>query len=280
MAYTDYVAKAFTKRGSTRYAAVRPVHPPGYFPQYGGVSKFKKVAARRSNTQKQINSLNRRIGGFMGLEMKFLDTSIALTAIDTQSNLTGANVDPVTIDCLNSMVQGDGEQERLGRHIVMHSIKVKGHVELPLKEDSGIPLDQIGIKCYLILDKQTNAAQMLSAQVFTNQGAAIDGTTQLFRNMQHTDRYTVLDSYSTVIKPNQTVSTDAGGVATFFHHGKVIHNFSLGYRWPRGKKVLYAGTTGTIANIQDHSLHVLAFADEAGEVAQIVYNARLRYTTT
>lgn len=241
----------------------------------GGGHIYGGSAAYRKSLTAAVRTLNRRQGGLAGLELKFLDTSKGSVAISSSATMVGGEYDPPTLDCLNSMVQGNGASARIGRYIWMKSIKVKGHFNIVKTTASSAPPSVTAINAYLILDRQTNTAQMSSEDVFTNKLAAADTLDALFRDMQNTDRFQVLDSYKTNIMPTFIRSNVAGES----QHAQVKRNWTMSHRWPgKGKRVLFNTAGGNVTNIQDNSLHVIIFASIAG--CTVSYNARLRYTTT
>lgn len=216
---------------------------------------------------------NMRTGGFMGLELRFLDRNRTATTCGSNADLTGGEKDPSTVNCLNSMAQGTGESTRLGRAIVMHTIKVKGIIAFPLVESQVFPSTTPLIAIYLILDMQTNGAQLSSEDIFTNKNASVPLLTSLFMNMENTDRFKVLDSQHIRLEPNVV---NEGGI-NLFAHGKIEVPFTLGKNL-RKMTTLYKSTGGNISDIRDNSIHIVAFATNAS--VTIEYNSRLRFTTS
>lgn len=224
-----------------------------------------------------IRSLNKRIGGFVGLEMKFFDSSRLRRAITSVVNMVGGRQDPDTVECLNAMVQDDSESGRIGRHIMMHSISVKGNFYRTLLSSTTVfPVSMATI--YLVLDKQTNGAFMESQDLLVNESAEIELISQPFRNMEHTDRFQILAMRK--VKIGQFYATTQ--TADVQAQSNQVEPFNLTYRWKKGKKVLFSGTTGTVANIEDNSLHCICFVDNINTPSrvEISYNARLRYTSS
>lgn len=280
----------YGKRGSTAYAMQEPSFrlAPVYrsMAKYSrrktyrgyGTGKTKRRGMTMTDWQQQaaIRSLNRRVGGFQGLELKFFDTSVQAAALTSSAALTGAEVDPTTLDCLNSMTQGPGEQQRLGRNISMKSITVKCHFHVPIEEAAAAPESDIECLIALVLDKQTNLAQMDSEDVFTNKMASAKGNNLLFRNVEHTDRFQVLASRKITLRPRLGMTQAAGD--NNYSWGGPSKEVTLFKRW-KGKKVLFKqGATGTIADIEDNSLHIVCYCNLIG--ATLSYNARLRFTTS
>lgn len=243
--------------------------------RYGGIPGGGRATARAN--ARSIARLNKRYGGFIGLELKFLDLTLAPTAIASNGDLTGGEYDPATTLCLNAMIQGTTESARIGRFISMKSMTVKGRVVFPGLENMGAPPIAAHVVCYLILDTQANEAGMKSEDVFVNKGATTTMTGRIFRNLEHTDRYQVLDSFKAKLTPMSLVD-DPKDTDPTFAHATVHRDFTLSYRWNKGKKVLFSGTGATISSIQDNALHVIAFSTNG--TLTIEFNSRCRYTTS
>lgn len=225
-----------------------------------------------------IAQLNKRIGGFSGLELKFFDTSLVATAISAVAAYTGAEMDPATVLCLNAMTTGTGPNARLGRHIQMKSIQIKLQVKRISAESDTGPQPDVYVYVALVLDKQTNKAQLSSEQVFTNVPANTTLNAQPFINMENTDRFRVLKHK--MLKMSVTTAQQNEGAVNLFANGALVKNFTWNCNL-RNMKVLFDGVDdpATIANIQDKSLHIVAFATQATN-CQLSYQSRLRFTTS
>ncbi len=247
--------------------------PSSRFGNRGRRAKNAKAARKtiRQNAR-AIARLNERTGGFEGLEVKFHDTAVIDAQPGNNGDMTGGKIDPTSTLCLNAMSQGVDEKQRLGRTISMRAISVKGRVHLKKSEGDTSPQGAHQIMLVLVMDKQTNASSMTSDLVFSNPSGDVGGINSVFRNMEHTDRFTVLATRHIVLQPEVTQFA----INDYSNAGN-LQLFSM-YVPLRNKKVLYTGSTGTIAAIQDNSIHMLAFAN--GIVVDITYNARLTFTTT
>lgn len=252
-------------KGYTRYGLYRP--------SKSGTGKTKRRGRRSSSYQnaRKIASLNKRVGGFGGLELKFLDASVVSAGL--VSVQAGAEIDPTGLLCLNSMAQGDSESERLGRHIRMKSIQIRFHIVSPIVANAAVLQDDKVVFIALVLDKQTNAAQMNSEDVYENQGTSGQFSTMPLRDMEHTDRFRILWTKRVILKTSQAYVNDG---ANNFDRAGVVRKVDCFVNL-RNMKVLFKGTTGTVANIMDNSLHVIAFTNES--IVNISYQSRLRYTT-
>jgi len=230
----------------------------------------KKRAVMKAPLRKAPRArANARTGGFLGIELKYKDSALVSQALAAPTDAAGGEIDPATMLALNSIAQGDGEQERDGKQVCVKSCYVSGTVTLPAVANatagSVVPTTFIA----LVLDKQTNAAQLNSEDVFTNPGASAVTASCPLRDLQYTSRFQVLDSV--VVEPKMIAATyDGTNIETF---GTQVP-FKLS--WSGELMTNYVGTTAAIASIQDHSLHLIAYtAPVTG--ATISYNARVRF---
>lgn len=213
---------------------------------------------------------NVRTGGFLGMELKFLDSSYQASLIAAAS-MAGLEADPSTLLSITSIAQGDGESQRDGRQAVVKSAFVTGTVSCPLRSDQA---DAQGGNTYfvaLVMDTQTNGAQLNSEDVFTNPLADATTIPCLLRDLQYVQRFKVLD-YVILNDPPRIVGTD--GAATLS-----IAPASIPFKlsWNGEMRQNYTGTNGIVASIADNSIHVLAGTTSTSGAPQLNYNARIRF---
>jgi len=252
----------------------------GYDRSKGGLTKKARAASTRrpSATKRAIASAggaraprmsNMRTGGFLGIELKYKDSALVSHALVAPTDAAGGEADPATLLALNAIAQGDGEQERDGKQVCLKSCYVTGFVDVPAlaNQTAGgvVPTAYIA----LVLDKQTNAAQLNSEDVFTNPGASAVTAASPLRDLQYTSRFQVLDSVC--IEPKMiAASYDGTNIEAF---GTRVP-FKLS--WSGDIITNYVGTNAVIASIQDHSLHLVAFTGPAVG-ATLSYNSRVRF---
>ncbi len=239
-------------------------------------NKYKQAKRQRSIAAEVRRVLNGSTGGYVGLEKKFFDTgrSIALTA---PTDASGGEVDNSTNLCLNCPAQGDGESQRDGRQISMHSINIKGTITIASQADQSAGDTVPDIFIALVMDKQTNAAQLDSEDVFENPTGITSLATSPFRNLEYTSRFTVLAT-------RKISAVDLAGAIQPVFDGTNIEQqgaqipFSI-YKTLGGKKVNFISgqTTSTVAAIADNSLHLIAYSTNTSMVPTINYNSRLRF---
>jgi len=282
--------------------------------------RYRSVGSARGSTRKisQLASRgrrrpsNRRTGGYVGLELKFLDNGYVLPLkIPTTSitvGLTLNNIGNIAADpavaigaggpvplCLNAPLIGNSINNRDGRQIHMKSIHIQGCVWGPNLATRGIAggMQQMIVVVALVLDTQTNASQNDMSTVFVNPLGALNGSTSTASlpgtanplvNLQYRTRYRILK----LKKLNLPCDLFTGDGNNFFSSVET-RSFSITHRFKgRGLVVNYIGATssGTVTDIADHSLHVVAwqtfdntaFAGGQTLSATLEYNARLRYT--
>lgn len=242
--------------------------------QVGRVRKRRagrQFIAGRFQQQARMRRRNTRTAGYLGIELKFYDTSLAGLAIPSPADATGGELDPSTTILFNSVVQGDGESQRDGRQISMRSIGIKGFINVNVQVNQTLGDVAPIIFLALVLDTQTNGATIASENVYTNKSANAMLAANPFRNLQFSKRFQVLKTLT--LKLEQPEMTYDG---TNIEQGGYDHPFQMFVNLD-GITVNYSGTTETVANITDNSLHLVGYASNVTSVPLIYYNARLRF---
>jgi len=257
---TGGVAKSARTVGGRTLSYVASAPVPGSY----------RARQMKSATARRIVS-NPRIGGFMGIELKFKDTSLVDQAITAPTNAAGGELDPATVLCLNPIAQGDGESERDGRQCMMKSCYVTGIISEPASSDNADAQSGGTYYVALVQDTQTNGAQLNSEDVFTNPGGAAKTAPLVLRDLQYSARFKVLDSVI-LHEPNKYALTDGTNTGS-------ISGFHLPFKlsWNGEMPVTFTGTTASISTIQDNSLHVIGYCSTTSGVPVISYNARVRF---
>jgi len=273
--YLDRVQSDIMARRPPPYSARRVnvmTVPAAYATSY---RRVRATAAQRRAGYAVTAAQNRRTGGFAGIELKFFDTAVDAVALTAPANATGGEVDPTAIPganlCLFSPTQGTGEQNRQGRRTTMKSVQITGQVVIPIQADQAAVDNACQVFIALVHDKQTNAAQLNSEDVFTNPGAAALAASPL-RDLQQSTRFNVLKTWKMSFNtPNlgsvTTTDVDQGGAIRRFE----------GYINLKNMRVEHVANGGTIADIQDNSLHMIAFTSSTALAPTIAYNARIRF---
>jgi len=211
--------------------------------------------------------------GFLGIEKKFLDTAKAETTVASVAALTGGEYDPSVgcTGCLSCPAQGDTEQSRDGKRIVIDSLIIKGYLD-NVATASVVAYDAQKVFVAVILDQQTNGAQLSSEEVFKNTLNIGDSAANPLKNLLFGNRFRILKSHVFDVTPIGIAG--AGNLAAM----GVRRDFDWYVPFKGGLQVnLSAGTTADVANVVDNSLHVVAFASNTNNVVKIAYNARIRF---
>ncbi len=246
-----------------KYGYTSASHVPGHVIDRYGRSRY--LGRRRKNAY-----MNPRTGGFLGIELKFLDTSRGLLGVAVNTDATGGEQDPATVNSLSSVAQGDGEQNRDGRQCIFKSIFVSGVVEVAnqLNQTAAHPASIVFIA--LVLDTQTNGTQLNSEDVYKNIGGTAMTLPYVMRNLQFIKRFKILATKRIVVQ-RPTLTWD----------GTNMEMGGLQVPWSMYKKLNiqanYSGTTAVITNSTDNSLHIVAFSSSSSLVPRITYNSRLRF---
>ncbi len=236
----------------------------------GGAKRSYK-RRRSAPTPRRARRINARTAGFLGIEKKFFDQVNTGTAILATSSPSGGENDPAA-NCLNAIAQGDQESNRDGRKCMMKSVQVTGIIYQDTQQAQSAP-DTTPI-CYiaLVLDRQTNGAQLNSEDVFVNPSAQSGLGCSLLRNLQFISRFKVLKS-AQIVLPQPTVYFDSGSNTTEASGTVTPFQMYVKLELP----INFTGTTSTVANIVDNSLHIIAFCSANQTAPQLQYNSRVRF---
>lgn len=209
----------------------------------------------------------------MGIEVKFYDQKLIGSVINAPSDATAGEQDPSATVLMNTVVQGDGESQRDGRKITMRSIYVEGAVTLPVQSGVSVADAPSSVFLALVMDKQTNGATIASEDVFVNPGANAATGAFPFRNLENSKRFRILATRKfTFDQPNMANDTGAtGGLVV----GGRIKKFKMFKKL--NMQVNYKGTTETVANITDVSLHMIGYCSSTDLAPNLSYHSRLRF---
>lgn len=231
--------------------------------------KYKASArATQQRSTMRAAGANARTAGFIHLEKKFVDNRVDEQAMATTWANQTLNPAPLTV---SAVAQGDGESNRDGRVYYIHEIYIKGTLKAVHQEGASNPLSDIVARVALVLDKQTNAAELTAPLVFLP--ISIGDDIDSYRNLQYVQRFDVLkDKRLRLTRSNS--STQEG--TNLFNSAATTLPFTMSHKFKVPLKVTCVGTTAAVASIADNSIHVIGCTDEAG--VEISYQSRLRFT--
>lgn len=245
----------------------------GYKRKYGGTSyrsnKRRTRGRKMYRARRSTGYKNTRTGGYLGIEKKFYDTSRAAIAIPSTGDMSSLEVDPVTLNTISAPAEGNGESDRIGRQCTIHSVTVKGIVELDEVNAGGLSQSPV-VFLALVQDKQSNGAQLDSEDVFVNPFAGGLLSVTPFVNLQYKQRFKVLATQCITMRRDigfaDGANVDKEGVLIPF---KMFKRLNI--------QANFSNTAAGIASCVDNSLHVIACCTTAS-ACTLRYNARIRFT--
>lgn len=234
-----------------------------------GREKRRRAAVARRRTirlkRMDIVPINRRIGGFTGIENKFFDVE---TATDAFSG-TWATMEPATTN-LTAVGQGDGESNRDGRRYAIRSIHLRGEIRINAAESQTTPKSDELCRIVLVWDSQTNGAQLTATDVMDGSGT---NDFLSLRNLQFTKRFRVLFDKS--FHMNTGPANMNEGAANLFAHGLIFRHWKYNKTFNPPIPVTMSGTTADIANVTDNSIHMIGVGTSTTSL--LSYQCRIRF---
>jgi hypothetical protein len=210
-------------------------------------------------------------------EKKYFDSLKSNTAIAASTNWTDTEYDPATSNTLFSPTKGTNQNQRVGRKVSVHKIKIKGQVTIPAQAATNSAKTGSKIRILLVQDKQTNAAQAQGEQIMQAPGTATSTlATNSFQSLANFGKFRVIKDLSIIADDPNFSSTQTAD--TYDTNGKV-YEFSMNAIFKKPVVVHFnSANNGTVADIVDNSFHIIANTSSAGFVPVIDYNCRTVYT--
>jgi len=209
-------------------------------------------------------SRNLRIGGFLGIEKKFVDYEYDAAVVQT---VASSESDPATALSLNCTAQGDGPNQHDGRKQTTTSVELRGNVVWSAT-DAATPVEPGFVRILIVHDRQTNGAQFNAEDVLDDPTDA-DLETCALRNVEFEKRFRILKDFI-VKKPATTFVWDGTSAPSEAAYAP-FHCF---IPLKGGLVTNYTSTTADIANIKDNSIHVIAIGEGGGAILRYVSRCR------
>lgn len=242
---------------------------------YSVEREFKKPRLERTQSEMVIVQQSPKFHQKLG-EMKYFDSERSAASIDAVTTTWGANTirDPTTLNTLCCPQVGAAVNQRIGREIKVHKIKIQGYVNVPSQSAQNNGDNSSAVRFILVQDMQTNATQMTSAQLLTDQAGA-DTTIHAFQNINNFGRFRVLkDKKITISDMTLTGSPTTGDVV----QSGFKRNFKINHVFKDPVPVRFNGTNGgTIADIIDNSFHFIIGTDQVALAPTVSYVCRVCY---
>ncbi|WP_445775590.1 hypothetical protein [Shewanella sp.] len=206
--------------------------------------------------------------------MKYYDTFLNASAITATTTWAGSELDPATILTLCAPVKGTGINNRIGREVNVHKIKIRGMVNVPSQVDQTAKDAAFYARLILVMDTQTNAAQMAGESLMANPGAATANlTVNTFQNLDSLGRYRVLKDKNFTLQ-NPATSWDG----TNIEQNGLVRPFKWTHTFKTPIKVRFnEANNGDIGDIVDNSFHIIGTIAAAGLAPTLSYQCRVSY---
>jgi len=232
----------------------------------------KQRESKKSKTRAGFTSVARTRGASVTGEMKYFDTQVSLTAISEDNTWANTEVDPTTFLTLFVPVLGAGINQRIGKAAKILKLKMKFLISCAAQQNQTGADPAANIRIIVYLDKQTNSAQAQGEQVMT--AGSSDATALLsFQNIDNFGRFQVLMDKNVILQ-NPNMSYDG----TNIEQSGLSKTFKFNKKFKKPIEVRFNATNGgTIADIVDNSLHVLALCDNDDLAPLISYYSRVCY---
>lgn len=199
-------------------------------------------------------------------ELKFFDAE----RVNVQASVNWLVINPVGIDCLNGVVQGDGPTNRDGRVYYIHSIMLKFRVFTEVLEQQDAPSNSLHIRIALLHDTQTNQALPFPSRVWD-----VAGTDDwlAWRNLSYTNRFKILKDKTVIVHRFSVSEKDLNEFAS----AAQLIRFDWYHKFKFPLRVTCTGTGGNINVCTSNSLSIIACADEVSD-HKISYQSRIRFS--
>jgi len=226
--------------------------------------KRKKPRAR-----KNTSSVARTRGAAVTGEMKYFDSTLLGTSVSEDHTWANSNLDPTTLNTLFAPSNGAGVTQRIGKACKVMKLRMRFHLQSAQQTNQTVADPSCDCRIILFQDTQSNAAQPAGTLVMTGGSNDYNGILQ-FQNIDNFGRFKVLMD-KTINLQNPTMTYD----------GTNIEQSGISKVWKFTKKFKVPVTVrfnavngGTIADIVDHSWHVIGLCNNDELIPQLSYQAR------
>jgi hypothetical protein len=229
----------------------------------------------------------RTSGALASGEMKYFDTEnsgtgiavvtttwVATTLVDPSTTINLGSAAVANPGCLFAPTVGAALNQRIGRKVFIKKIKVHGTIGCAPQSAQAAADSSCKVRLALVVDQQTNASPMTSAQLYNDAGAATT-TLNSFQNPNNFGRFRVLkDKFYCFSNTNMAGSPTTGDLV----QAGLRKSFKFTINFQKPIEVHFNATNGgTVADIVDNSLHMVCGCDSNAYAPTIYYYARICY---
>jgi len=208
-------------------------------------------------------------------EMKYFDCTLSSVQIaEATADWSGTELDPTGLNCLFCPSEGAAINQRIGRKVNVHKIKIRGLIFHTTLSDQADAVPNPTIRVILYKDCQTNASQSQGEEVMNSDGAIISTVQSNFQNPANFGRFQVLKDR---IYQSRTITMGTDGANTnSIAAGDIPFKFSINYKVP--VTVHFNATNGgTVADVVDNSWHIIATKSGTPFTTNMSYCCRVCY---
>lgn len=209
--------------------------------------------------RKAYSKGNIRAGGVLKPELKWFDSAGSGTFGTTLAAIKTA---PGT---LNTIVQGNGSEQRIGDKVIIRSLQFKIQIRATGATAASDDVGDNIARVLIVIDHQCNGTIAAVGDILTTTTDTLS-----YREMTTTARFTILYDAFCVI--NTQVSSEAAGTALF---GSKILQKSF-YK-KMSLLCQYDGTTDDIASQTTNSILIFGFVNDTVPAVDYDWKCRIRY---
>lgn len=212
-------------------------------------------------------------------EMKYFDTALGGSALATVStSWAGTEKNPATFLTLCCPVSGDFINQRVGRKIHVHGIRVRGQFRAAQQATQSAADPAQYLRLLVVQDTQTNqgTATGIDAENVLEDDTVGSVAFLSYMNLDFLGRYKILKDKKMSFG-NLALANDAAATGNLVQAG-VNRPFDIAIKFKTPVEVNFNATNGgTVADIVDNSFHIIAAQSSAAPACVIDYNARVSY---
>jgi len=265
------------------------IGPPGKRRKFTPKSSANRSMDIEASSRPGYYTVARTRGAYAKGEMKYYDTYLSSSGIDlpANGNWTGTEFDPQSTIapsgavglplCLNAPKQGPAINERIGREIAIHKIKIRGTLSATpiFNADVAASLTDNSVRLILYQDTQTNSTQAQGEDVMEATSATAPWLS--YQNINNFGRFRVLKDklFQNELHSIQALDSTHLYVATYRKNFKWNINFKVPVRTR-----FNATNGGTVADIIDNSFHIIANMNSIQPGCRLQYKCRVCYKDT
>lgn len=211
-------------------------------------------------------------------ERKYFSGTLAATAVPASTDWTATEfdpVDPANTFNLCSPGPGTGINQRVGRKILVHALKIRGILQFPAQSAGTTIASAPTVRVLVVQDKQTNGAQVQGETIMAAPGTAAATNCMLsYQNLANFGRFRVLHDKLYAFQNGISVNNASATTVSTEWNSRPF-KININFREP---VVVHFNAAGTalVADIVDNSFHILATAD--ANTTTIAYESRAVYT--